>query len=97
MLTLRVTIPTQIVPQIGDAIAIQDRITAALVSLPGVTGVSAVGALPLTASANQTTIRIPGAPGNTGQQERDAPLVDYMGVRANMSRSWECASSPVAR
>jgi putative ABC transport system permease protein len=62
---------------------IQDRLTRAFESLPGVTGVSAVSALPLTAGASQTTIRIPGAPGNTGQDERDAPLVDYMGMRAN--------------
>ena len=67
----------------ADAIAIQDRMTGALESLPGVAGVTAVSALPLTASASQTTIRIPGAPGNTGQSERDAPLVDYVGVRAN--------------
>jgi putative ABC transport system permease protein len=83
VLTLRVPIPPQIVPQIADAIGIQDRITRAFESLPGVTGVSAVSALPLTAGASQTTIRIPGAPGNTGQTERDAPLVDYMGIRAN--------------
>jgi hypothetical protein len=37
----------------------------------------------MTAGANQTTIRIPGAPGNTGQAERDAPLVDYIGARAD--------------
>ena len=83
VLTLRVPIPVQIVEQTADAIAIQDRITRALESLPGVRGVSAASALPLTASASQTTISIPGAPGNTGQAERDAPLVDYMGVRAN--------------
>jgi putative ABC transport system permease protein len=83
VLALRVPLPPQIVPEIADAIAIQDRITRAFESLPGVTGVSAVSALPLTASASQTTIRIPGAPGNTGQEERDAPLVDYMGIRAN--------------
>jgi putative ABC transport system permease protein len=45
-------------------------------------GVSATSALPLTAAASQTTVRIPGAPGNTGQAERDAPLVDYIGIRA---------------
>jgi putative ABC transport system permease protein len=83
VLTLRVPIPTQIVRQATDVIAIQDRITAALRSLPGVTRVSATSALPLTAGASQTTIRIPGAPGNTGREERDAPLVDYMGVRAD--------------
>jgi putative ABC transport system permease protein len=44
--------------------------------------VSAADALPLLADANQTSIRIPGAPGNTGNAEQDAPLVDYFGIRA---------------
>jgi hypothetical protein len=83
VLTLRIPIPTQIVPDVADAIAIQDRLTRTLAALPGVTGVTAADALPLTARANQTTIRIPGAPGNTGQAERDAPLVDYVATRAD--------------
>ena len=51
--------------------------------MPGVTGVSAVTGLPLTAAASQTTITIPGAPGLTGNTERDSPLVDYLFARAD--------------
>jgi predicted permease len=82
LLTLRVPMPAQLVPEAADARALQDRIERALAAMPGVAGVSAADALPLTASASQTTIRIPGAPGNTGNADRDAPLVDYIGTRA---------------
>src|SRR5438132_413066 len=44
---------------------------------------SAAAALPLTAKAFQETITIPGAPGNTGDAERDKVLTDMIGVRAN--------------
>jgi putative ABC transport system permease protein len=81
VLTLRVPMPQQIFP--SEAVAgLQERVHAALVAIPGVAAVSAADALPLTASASQTGIRIPGAPGNTGDADKDAPLVDYFGVRA---------------
>ena len=83
LLTLRVPMPPQIIPKTEAALETQERIIRVLQGLPGVVGVSAVTALPLSAGANQTTIRIPGAPGNTGQDERDAPLVDVLAVRAN--------------
>jgi putative ABC transport system permease protein len=82
VLTARVPIPSQIFPEITDALTLQARVEDALAAIPGVTGVSATSALPLTASASQNTIRIPGAPGNTGDADRDAPLVDYIGTRA---------------
>ncbi|MGH9384486.1 MAG: ADOP family duplicated permease [Vicinamibacterales bacterium] len=82
LLTLRVPMPLQLFAKAADAIALQDRIERALAALPGVTGVSATDALPLTASASQTAISIPGAPGITGDQDRDRPLVDYIGARA---------------
>jgi putative ABC transport system permease protein len=82
VLTLRVPMPPQLFPEIADVLALQDRVEDALAALPGVTGVSASTALPLTASASQNTIAIPGAPGNTGDPERDAPLVDRIGTRA---------------
>ena len=75
-------IPTQFVPKAEDVSVLQDRVTAALAAIPGVTGVSAVSGLPLTAGANQNGIAIPGTPGNTGNAERDTPLVDIMGARA---------------
>jgi putative ABC transport system permease protein len=82
VLTLRVPMPAQFIPEAADAIALQERIERALAEIPGVVGVSATSSLPLRALASQTTIRIPGAPGNTGNAERDAPLVDYIGIRA---------------
>ena len=82
VLALRVPIPGQLVPEAADAIALQDRIERALAAIPGVNRVSATGSLPLTASAGQQTIGIPGAPGNTGNAERDRPLVDIIGARA---------------
>ena len=82
VLTVRVPITEQHYADSTAALPLQDRIHEALVSLPGVTAVSGVTALPLSASASQTTIRIPGAPGNTGDEERDAPLVDWMATRA---------------
>jgi putative ABC transport system permease protein len=74
--------PPQLFPATADALAVQNRIHDGLEKIPGVTGVSAVDALPLTANPNSTTIAIPGAPGNTGEAERDGPLVDYIGTRA---------------
>src|SRR5262245_47425898 len=82
VLTLRVPMPIQLIPETSEALALQDRIEAALETIPGVTGVSGADRLPLTANPNSATIGIPGAPGNTGDAERDAPLVDYMGTRA---------------
>jgi putative ABC transport system permease protein len=82
LLTLRVPIPAQLVPQAPDVLALQERIERALAAIPGVAGVSATSGVPLTDSASQTTIAIPGAPGNTGNEDRDRPLIDYMGVRA---------------
>ena len=83
VLTMRVPIPTQLFPEAADAMALQDRLEAELSALPGVVGVSAADALPLSAGANQTGIEIPGAPGNTGDPDHDRPLVDYIGTRAD--------------
>ena len=86
LLTMRIPIPAQLFPDSAHAAALQDQVHAALAAIPGVTGVSASNALPLSASANQTTIAIPGAPGNTGDEEHDRPLVDYMAIRADYER-----------
>ena len=82
LLTFRVPIPAQFVPEAKDALAVQERVEQALGSIAGVTGVSAASAIPLRASAGQSTIRIPGAPGNTGNNEQDTPLADIIGTRA---------------
>ena len=81
LLTMRVPIPPQLVPKPEDARALQDRVQMALASLPGVTGVSATTALPMTQEMSQTTVAIAGAPGNTGNPEHDRPLVDFLATR----------------
>jgi putative ABC transport system permease protein len=82
VLTMRIPIPTQFARETPDVLALQQRIEVALTAIPGVKAVSAATALPLTAGASQTTFAIPGAPGNTGNEERDRPLVDWVGIRA---------------
>jgi putative ABC transport system permease protein len=81
--TMRLRRPPEFFPQMKDAIVFQDRVMSALAAIPGVTGASAATALPLTATTAQMTIKVPGAPGNTGDAERDAVLTDIIGVAAN--------------
>jgi len=61
-------------------VALHARIERELAALPGVTAVGGTSAFPLTAGANQTGLTFPGAPGNTGERDHDAPLVDYFGT-----------------
>jgi putative ABC transport system permease protein len=82
--TVLVRTPPVFFPALSDVLTFQDRTYAALSSLPGVIRASAATALPLSATTTfpPTTIRIPGAPGNTGDAERDAVLADVIGARA---------------
>jgi len=88
VLTFRLRRPPEFFPEYSDAILFQDRVERALAAVPGVTGVSATSALPLTSNSsrgafgNEIAIRVPGAPGNTGDAERDAPLVDLIMTRS---------------
>lgn len=82
VVTMRVPMPVQLIPDVRDAVVLQQRITDALAALPGVAAVSATETLPMTAGMSQNTLAIPGAPGNTGNAEHDQPLVDYTGIRA---------------
>ncbi|CAN5728243.1 ABC transporter permease [soil metagenome] len=81
VLTMRVPVPASRYPELDDAMGVHERLHAALAALPGVQHVGATWALPLSASANQTGVRFPGAPGNTGVDEHDNPMVDWMRVR----------------
>jgi putative ABC transport system permease protein len=83
VLTVRVRTPPEFFPKMSEAISFHDRVQRALAAIPGVTGASAATALPLTATTFQETITIQGAPGNTGDAERDKALTDMIGVRAN--------------
>jgi putative ABC transport system permease protein len=80
--TVRLRTPPEFFPKASDTIAFQDRVQNALAAIPGVTGASAASALPLTATAFQVTITVPGAPGNTGDAERDKVLTDLIAARA---------------
>jgi putative ABC transport system permease protein len=82
VLTARVPLPAGLFPDSLHALALQDRIEAALARIPGAEHVGSGSTLPMTASVSQSTFQFPGAPGNTGVREVDAPLIDYWGVRA---------------
>jgi putative ABC transport system permease protein len=91
VLTVLVRMPPEFIPNAPDVLALQDRVEQTLAEIPGVTGVSATSVLPLisrplpafsAASGYQTSIRMPGAPGNTGDADRDSPLVDVIATRA---------------
>lgn len=79
-LTVTVTLDPNRYPEDADVVAFDSRFRAAVSALPGVERVGATDALPLTALAGQTGMRFPGAPGNTGVDEEDHPLIDYMAV-----------------
>jgi putative ABC transport system permease protein len=94
VLTFRVAMGPLLFPESADAFAFQDRVEAALGGLAGVRSVSATAALPLTASAPQNSIWgwqemvvIPGAPGNTGDAQRDSVLVQIIATRAGYTES----------
>jgi predicted permease len=90
ILSFWVRMPPEFFPKIEDVLALQDRVEQELAALPGVRGASATSVLPLSprplpafhaARSYQTPISFPRAPGNTGDADRDAPLVDLIGAR----------------
>jgi putative ABC transport system permease protein len=94
VLTFRVAMDPRLFPRTEDAYAFQDRVETALGALPGVRSVGATTALPLSASGPQNsiwdwqeTIAIPGAPGNTGDPQRDSVLVRVVNIRAGYAES----------
>jgi putative ABC transport system permease protein len=94
VLTFRVAMDPKLFPKTADAFAFQDRIHTALDALPGVRSAGATAALPLTASGPQNSVwawremvAIPGAPGNTGDAQRDSVLVDIIATRAGYAES----------
>ena len=81
--TVLVRTPPAFFPN-DEVVAFQDKVTAALAGVPGVTRVGAAAALPLgaTSYAAPTPVFIPDAPGNTGDPERDTVLTDIIRARA---------------
>lgn len=84
VLTIRVPIGQWRYPDNASAVTFQARLESELAGLPGVLSVGAASAIPLTAGTDQSAVVLPGAPGNTGQQEHDAPLADVLQSR----RGW---------
>jgi putative ABC transport system permease protein len=75
--------PPEFFPETADVIRFRDGVEAALEAIPGVIGASATSSLPLTAAGAENMISIPGAPGNTGNPDRDRVVVDQIGTRAS--------------
>ncbi|MDF1504591.1 ADOP family duplicated permease [Roseisolibacter sp. H3M3-2] len=82
VLTFGVPVPGARYPSDTLVLAVHERLHRELAAIPGVTAVGAASALPLAGDPSQTTVRFPSAPGNTGDEERDRPLVDFMPTRA---------------
>jgi putative ABC transport system permease protein len=80
-LTLRVPVPAARYPEPEDVQNLHARLHEALAALPGVTTVGAGWTIPVSAGMSQTSIRWPGAPGNTGDDEHDNPMIDWLAVR----------------
>ncbi|HEY4219166.1 MAG TPA: ADOP family duplicated permease [Gemmatimonadaceae bacterium] len=87
VLTLRVEVAPWRYPNNASAVAFDDQFQQALAALPGVVATGASSAVPLTANTDQRDVRFPTAPGNTGQSDRDEPLVDVMQSRAGWFRT----------
>jgi putative ABC transport system permease protein len=81
VLTLSVPVPQDRYPDGAAVNALHERIEQELAALPGVRAVGAGTALPLTGEASQFTAAFPGAPGNSGDEDRDQPLLDIVTTR----------------
>lgn len=82
----------------SELTAFHNRLDEALRALPGVTDVSATTTVPLAGGTNVTTVRIPGAPVNAGDDEREIAIdriftrsgyVETMGMRLREGRGFE--------
>ena len=82
LFTIQLRAPPEFFPSLADTVGFHDRAHAALESIPGVQSVSAASALPLAAPPGQSLVTVPGAPGNTGDAERDRVLSDIVSARA---------------
>ena len=81
VLTLRIPVPALRYPESVAVTTLLQQIHTELAGLPGVASVGAITTLPLSGAASQTTVAFPGAPGNTGDQAHDHPLIDWMLTR----------------
>ena len=81
VLTLRVPVPRVRYPDDAAVLGLHERLQSTLAALPGVSVVGAGSSLPLSADVDQRDVRFPGAPGNTGLEQQDRPIVDLIHVR----------------
>jgi predicted permease len=81
VLTMRVPASPDRYPDDAASNSLHGRLENEMRAIPGVRAVAATSALPLTASADQSQVSFPGAPGNTGDTDQDQPLVDQIRVR----------------
>jgi len=81
VLTLRVPVSPDRYPDEAASNALHQRLESEIRAVPGVRAVSATSALPLTGEATQTQVTFLGAPGNTGDEEKDQPMLDAVLVR----------------
>ena len=79
-LTFRVPLAGPNYPDRDAAQAFHEQFRSRLAALPGVVAAGAANAVPLTQSTSQTGVTFPGAEGNTGDENRDNPLVDWFRV-----------------
>jgi putative ABC transport system permease protein len=85
VLTLRLS--TVVFTSNDEASEFLSRTADALRAIPGVTGASATTSLPMSGGAQMTGITFPGAPGNTGDRDKDQVLIDMLRVRAGYSQA----------
>ncbi len=67
-------------PDEATEVDFERRLRANLAAIPGVEAVGVTDALPLSGAANQRAVTFPGAPGNSGQEDEDSPLADYLRI-----------------
>jgi len=79
LLTFRV--PISDARTMDDAEPRHEAIERELARIPGVSAVGSGAGLPFVGGWDQTTVVAPEAPGNTGVEETDQPLVDYIQIR----------------
>ena len=84
VLTLRIPMSGDRYSEDEQVLAMHQRLHDALLALPGVRAVGATTSLPLTGNVGQRSIILPGAPGNTGQDEHDKPLIDFAVIRPSL-------------
>ncbi len=81
VMTMRVPVPRVRYPDAAAVLSLHERLHSTMAAIPGVRVVGAGSSLPLSADVDQRDVRFPGAPGNTGQEEQDRPIVDLIHVR----------------